>query len=1056
MPTIQTTNNLKNNNQALPAPRESSPFEWEDPRCFGINKQVARCLADDKQARVSLNGNWKFNWAAKPSDRPKYFYQNDFDASTWKTIKVPGLWQLQGYDTPYYLAASYPPALSTSRFKIPSIDHQDNPVGSYLHQFELNQAQIKQNIFLHFGAVKAAFYLWINGEFAGYSQGSMTPAEFKINDFVKEGDNKIAVEVFRYSDGTYLEDQDMWFLNGIYRDVYFYTEAKHYIEDFFSYCEFDNNYQHAQFKLDTTIINSSNEPGSFCLRATLNDERNTAASAALETSMNFDISSQGEQTIHLDELILSPKQWSAETPNLYQLRLELINNDGELISKKETRFGFRQVEIKNEKVLINGRPIIFKGVNRHDYDPDTAWTVPESRIHQDLTILKQHNINAIRTSHYPNDTRFYELCDEYGIYVMDEADVETHGVRAKNCPGSHPQWENAIVDRGERMVLRDRNHACIVMWSLGNESAAGKNFLTMRHAMLAIDPTRPIHYEGDDDKGQLSDVLSFMYPAQNILDNLGNHRNHVRPLYERIAGKFGAFNAANHYLDVYGGKPVLLCEYAHCMMNSLGNFDEFIDRFEKYDNFCGGFIWDYCDQAIRKYEIVDGIEQEQWRYGGDFGESKSDRSFCANGIVTADRKLQPAIFEVKKGYQNIKIKLLDMQSGNFEFKNHYAFTNLDQFTMNWSVLANGKIIQSEKSELPLSPLDTCTQQLKNFSADSFIQNHKNQELVLRISFQLKDATQWSEKNHELAWDEFPISHYQTQALNSDHKLDTKHFRDEVVFHTQHGKIIFNKQSGLIDQIDLGQGPILKQAIKPNFDRARTNPDAALYYMGQLPKALYPRPWYKAEDSMRLKKIDISEDENYCSITTRHSIKHSKDGLNSIIKIYGDGRIEFSVAITPTRNLIRFGMQLSLDNQYEHLNWYGRGPHENYCDRKLGAGLGLYNGLVNELIHNYMRPQENGNRCDVRFATLSNPKNKGLFIESLDQQHLSISLWPWSQDQLDKIEHIHELPQTDFVTLNLDHKQQGVGGDQPVMLNLKDKYKLKRGKKLSYQFRIKLI
>lgn len=1032
--------------QLQPEPRGKRPFEWEDPSCFNINKEKARVLADLKENRQSLHGDWLFHWSKNPAERPKDFFKTDFDSSQWATVKVPGLWQLQGYDIPYYLAASYPPAISTSRFKIPSINHQDNPVGSYLHHFHIRHEDLGKNIFLHFAAVKSAFYLWINGKFAGYSQGSMTPAEFNIREYVHAGKNKLAVEVYRYSDGTYLEDQDMWFLSGIYRDVYLYVEPEIYIHDFFARCDFDEAYQDANFKLDVELAGHSKDQLSISFTLLDEQERTVEFMEQLLT---------GEKSHYqFISQINSPKQWTAETPNLYTLYVQISHSE-EIIHQKKCAFGFRQVEIKNEKLLINGKAILLKGVNRHDYDPDTAWTVPEERYHQDLCILKQHNINAIRASHYPNTPRFYELCDLYGMYVMDEADVETHGVRSKNCPGNHPQWEQALIDRGERMVLRDRNHACIIMWSLGNESAAGKNFMSMRKAMLALDDTRPIHYEGDDDKGELSDVLSFMYPALNILDNLGNHRDHVRPFYERIAGKLGFFNAANHYVDVYKGKPVVLCEYAHCMMNSLGNFDEFITRFEKYDNFCGGFIWDYCDQAIRQYETVNGEKQERWLYGGDFGESKSDKSFCANGIVTADRKLQPAIHEVKKGYQFIKTKLLDFESGRIEIKNNYMFTDLTGIKLFWEIRGNGLVLSNGNLLLDgFHPSSSKSLNL-NYAEDSIskLKNYTDQEIVLHIRYLSKDPCLWHSGNHELAWDEFVISTYSAKEIRSKEHIQIAHEDKHITIKTSHGLVEFNKTLGFIDKIDFGKGNLLKSAMHPNFDRARTNNDAALAYVRDIAKVLYPRPWKHAYKRMKLKSLKLVEHENCLEIHTKHSLRFSQNGFHSITTIHAKGDIAFQFSMTPRINLIRFGMQLTLDNSLQNFSWYGRGPEENYCDRKMGSALGYYTRKVNEVIHHYMRPQENGNRCDIRFGSLLDEQNQGLYFESLDEQGLSMSVWPWSQDDLDTAEHIHELPERDFVTLNIDNKQQGVGGDIPTLLNLKEAYKIKRNQKLQFSFRL---
>lgn len=1042
---------LKHTNTASQAPRNSSPFEWEDPYCFAINKQAPRTLADDKAARISLNGEWKFHWARKPADRPRHFYKADFDARHWGNITVPGLWQLQGFDVPYYLAASYPPAISTSRFRIPHINHKDNPVGSYLHEFEVPQSWLENGkVLLHFGAVKSAFYLWLNGNFVGYSQGSMTPAEFDVSTFLHAGNNTMAVEVYRYSDGTYLEDQDMWFLSGIYRDVYIYHEPDSCIHDFFARCEFINNYADANFLLDLTLENNK----AVQINGTAVWKLSNEQGIYLEGKQDYTLESNEHKNISFKQVASKPEKWNAESPRLYTLTIELYEN-GKRFTQKSCRFGFRQVEIKNEKLLINGQAVLLKGVNRHDFDPDTGWVLSDERYHQDLRILKQNNINAVRTAHYPNDARFYELCDEYGIYVMDEVDVETHGVRSKNCPGNHPQWREALCDRGERMVQRDKNHACIIMWSLGNESAAGSNFKAMRNSMLAIDTTRPIHYEGDDEKGELSDVLSFMYPPQQLLDNLGQHRNHVRPFYERIAGKLGLFNAANLYVDAYKGKPVILCEYAHCMMNSLGNFDEFIERFEKYDNFCGGFIWDYSDQAIRKYETINGEKQERWLYGGDFKESKSDFSFCANGLVTANRKLQPAMFEVKKGYQYIKSKLIDFKQGAVEVSNHYTFQTIEGHSLVWEIRANGINIATGNIKLPSISPGQSSPVFLDFNKETLdsLNHYPNQEIVLHLRYIDTHQSQWHEGNFECAWEEFLIKAYVPEFKINKDNISTKQNATHIYVSTAKGQIRFDKTLGFIDGIKYSHGELLTQAMRPNFDRARTNNDAALAFMNKAAKVLYPRPWKHAYKRMKLASLSIEQSENKIEISSQHKFYLSKDGFHGKTTIYGNGDIEFEFSMTPRLNLIRFGMQVHVKNKLDTFSWYGRGPMENYCDRKQGSALGFYSMKVNELVHHYLRPQENGNRCDIQFASLSNDENTGLYIECTDEQRLSMSTWPWSQDDLDKADHIHELPERDFVVLNIDHKQQGVGGDIPGMLNLKAPYQLKRGKKLCYSFRI---
>ena len=593
--------------------------DWNNPEIIGINKAKPRMEAqgydsinsylDGKDNRQFLNGVWKFNYCNNDKERPKDYYKKNLQDEKWDNINVPSVWETQGYSKPYYLAFDYPPVLDKRKKHIPNLFEDKIPVGIYRRTFDINKNWLNDYVYMHFGAVKSAFYLYINGEKVGYSQGSMTPAEFLINDYVVEGENQVTVEVYKYSDGTYLEDQDMWFLGGIYRDVYLYHESKERIWDIYFYNTFDDEYKNATLYAEILVENKGPVPAkciiSRKIEIYISTNKNELGYKLMEEKFSY-LQSKfinneeiGEkQLVKLRGQVLNPLKWNHETPNLYYITVVLKDENEKILQVKGSRFGFRVVEIKKCKFLINGEPIIFKGVNRHEFNPDTGWYVDKKLREKDINIMKQHNINAVRTAHYPNDPHLYELCDEYGLYVIDEADVETHGVRRKNIPGDNPIWTKAVVDRMNRMVFRDRNYPCIIMWSLGNEAGYGENFHIMKKEAMKLDATRPFHYEGDMDL-KVSDVLSLMYPSPEKETRFGELEDIKISLFQNILNQLAA-DQKGFTKDQYKDKPIMNCEFAHAMENSLGNFKEHMDVFEKYDNWCGGFIWDFVDQSIRK------------------------------------------------------------------------------------------------------------------------------------------------------------------------------------------------------------------------------------------------------------------------------------------------------------------------------------------------------------------------------------------------------------------------------------------------------------------------
>jgi beta-galactosidase len=1038
--------------------------DWQNPYMIGQNKEPAHVIAmpydscssaikrEPSPYKLSLNGIWKFKWVKGTENRPADFYKEGYSVDCWDDIEVPSLWQLKGYGKPYYLAFKYPPGISTKRKRIPCIDSSWNEVGCYRREFIVPQGWHNRQIFIHFGAVKSAFYIYINGERIGYSQGSMTPSEFNITGYIKDGINKLAVEVFRYSDGTYLEDQDMWFFSGIYREVYLYAEPDIYIRDFFARCSLDEKYEDAYLAVDTEIKSLRGGQEKISVGVSLTDYHWDGASEEVVCGEGL-VEGPGAMKLSLGTGVKNPRKWTAETPNLYWLVLTLKDSSGAVLEAKAVQFGFKTVEIRDEQILVNGRPILIKGVNRHDFDPDNGWAVPQQRYYEDLGIMKRHNINAVRTSHYPNDPFFYELCNEYGLYVMDEADMETHGVRRKNVPGSSPMWTKAVADRMERMVLRDRNHPCVFMWSLGNEAGYGSNFTEMRKAALALDTSRPIHYEGDYDLS-VSDVVSRMYPGFDVLESLGNHQELKVPLKGRIMNMLTDDNKPLKP-GQYKGKPVIVCEYAHSMENSLGNFQDYMDIFEKYRNMAGGFIWDFVDQSIRKTGD-DG--RERWLYGGDFGEEDTHRYFCANGIIAADRSLHPSAYEVKKVYQGIKVYPVDLREGIVEIRNRYAFTDLDEYGLFWEISCFGEMIeQGIVEDLHVAPGESTQIKL----GYKIPEDGSSKEYHLLVSFRLLHDTPWAGKGFETAWDQFALSPGREPAGGKCHvpagnlKVDSN---DRIIrIEGKDFSVAVGKESGGIESLDYGYGELILKPMVPNYWRALTDNDKG--FANFVPKfewLLVDRSWESSARKRKVCSIKVDAEGSRAVVTANQRAGNSRGYITTIYTIDSDGAITVEHSITPKKDMYRIGMQVALPSRFNVLAWFGRGPHETYSDRKTGAKIGIYKGSVKEMAHNYMRPQENGNRTDVRWASLTDAEGRGIMVEDASGNLLNVSAWPYSMEDLEKAGHIHELPERDFTTFNIDYMQCGVGGDLPGVAVVHDEYKIQKDKTYKYSFKIRRL
>ena len=1039
-------------------------FRWENPELFKINKEDGHAImmpfdsekdalsAKESNYKQSLNGKWKFYWQRGLKNQTENFQLTSFDDSHWDEINVPSVWQTQGYSVPYYYASTFPKAFSRSKGKIPSIDHDMQEIGFYRKSFILNENFNGREIFLHFGAAKSALEVYVNGEFVGYSQGSMTPHEFNVTKVLKPGENVITAKLYRYSDGSYLEDQDMWWLCGIYREVYLFAEPKLCLRDFYFKTDFDDSYTDSNVTLNMYINNYNNIRGKMTASAKLIDSNNgEILLGTKETEL-----SGGNEAVTFKETVKAPEKWSAETPNLYTLVMT-IELDGKIICVKTYKVGFKKVEIKGEKIYYNGMPLMIKGVNRHDFDCDNGWAVPREIYTQDLDIMKQNNINSIRTSHYPDDPYFYDMCNKYGFYVMDECEVETHGVRRKGVPGSNPVWTGAVVDRMQRMVLRDRNNPCVFMWSLGNEAGDGSNFMEMKKAALALDNSRQFHYEGDFDLTK-SDVISRMYPTKDIMEKLGNKQPITISLYDNIANQLAA-DSKPIKAEMYEGKPVVLCEYAHSMENSLGNFQEYIDDFEKYDNMCGGFIWDFVDQALH---VKDENGNDNYLYGTDFQGQEphklidipnttamtgSNVYFCANGIIGADRKPHPQIVEVKHGYQNIGITAVDASNGEFKLKNKFLFTNLSDFNCKWVIKAEGEeVLSGELGKIECAPLEECNIKI-DFDSSKL---PKDKEVILTVSFETTKESLGIEKDYEIAFEQFIINAMpQPKDDNADGNLDFDINGKRVTVKGDNLEVIVD--DGKIVSYKIEGKELLKAPLMPNYFRALTDNDIDfLNFTPQWAKFHPFYAWQRATHHTRADKTEVIKNKNAVEIHIAFSTAGLKKSV-ATYRVYPDGRLYVFHSAVPTKGMLRFGYQMTMDKSMEYITWYGRGPKPTYIDRKLGSKIDLYKSSVTDFEYRYMRPQESSNRCDVRYFTLTDKNGFGIKVDAYYDNPINFSAYHYTTDGLEKATHINDIPYENITTVNIDHRQLGVGGDLPGQAFVREPYTMPKGQKQEYSF-----
>lgn len=992
--------------------------EWENPEIVEINREKPHATFfryQDKEhalqetsfkeleSYLMLNGTWKFNYVKKPGDRPKYFYREDYDVSGWADIPVPSNWELEGFGIPIYTNVTYPfPA------NPPFIPHDDNPVGSYKRSFQVSENWLNEkDIFLYFGGIRSAAYIWINGQFVGYNEGSKTPAEYNVTQYVRPGENTIAIEVYRWSDASYLEDQDFWRLSGIEKDIYLYATPKVTLSDFSVIPRLDEAYQNGSLDLTLTYRNTAkksikNQP--------IEIEVLDGDHEVFIKEEQISIPGNSANQVSFSEILRGIKPWTAETPKLYSLLITLKDQKGNPIEYISQKIGFRTIEIKNNQLMVNGKSIYLKGVNLHDHDPSTGHVVGEELTRLDLELMKKHNINAIRCSHYPKNDYFYKLCDEYGFYVIDEANIEIHGMGATNQGLEHspermavhpaylPEWKKMHLDRTIRMYEWHKNYSSIIIWSLGNEAGNGDNFFTTYDWLKQHDASRPVQYEG-----------ATKYSNTDI----------QAPMYSRIP-------TLVEYAENDPKRPFIMCEYAHAMGNSVGNLQDYWDVIEKYEVLQGGFIWDWVDQGLEA-RTPDG--RTYYAYGGDLGGSRlqNDGNFCLNGLVSSNRTPNPSLYEVKKVYQYIKFRNYNLETGELTVYNGYDFIDLSGFTFEWELFRNGK--SARKGDFNVDHLGPGEEaQVKLL----FPMTRDLAEYYIRVRAKTADKKGLLPKGHVVSEEEFQLLKSSLASLNTaaKGKLKVENKSGVTTVLGTDFKVSFDNISGRLISLDYGKGNILKAPIVPNFWRAPTDNDFGY----AMPRRF--EVWKQATMEPVLSDFKTGGTAQRPEINTKYQLPAVKASVSVNYTFNAEGQILVTTQLTGVSDTLpeipRIGNNFILDNSYQNVYWHGKGPHENYRDRNTSAFVGSYEMKVSDLYYPYERPQENGYRTDIREVSFTDADGKGLKILAVGNL-LGFSAHHQLNGDFDegkeKIQqHAYHIPVRNLVNVNIDHLQMGVGGD----------------------------
>jgi beta-galactosidase len=1021
--------------------------EWQDPQVISINTEKPRAdfipYPTEKSALAmngkspfvqSLNGSWKFKWASHPSKAQLNFYDPKVSDANWENIPVPSNWQVVGaregrrYDRPIFTNIKHP-------FKAtpPRITADTNAVGMYRTTFTVSEEVKDKQVFLHFGGVQSACYVWLNGVAIGYHEDGMTPFEFDITEDVKPGVNNLAVEVINWSDGSYLEDQDYWRLSGIFRDVNLLLLPKAMLTDYSVRTVLDANHENATLKLSAFVKNYGQQPiHAHQVLFTLYDASKSVVATPV-SQMVGTLEMGREGTVRAEMPVANPAKWSAETPHLYTLTIQLMNSDGKVLEAASQRVGFRDVKIKGGQLLVNGKAVMIKGVNRHEFDPETGRVISRESMIRDITLMKQHNINAVRTSHYPNTSEWYDLCDQYGLYVMDEANIESHELWSKNIIlADNPQWRSAFLARGNAMVERDKNHPSVIIWSLGNESGMGQNFADMGEFIKLADPTRPIHYEGRKDYKPTSlssfDIVSVMYPStQDMIDLVKKDKT----------------------------RPLIVCEYAHGMGNSIGNLKEYWNVIEKHPTMQGGFIWDWVDQGL-KLKKPDGTAY--WDYFNYI-----DGANAGDGLVNPDRTPQPELNEVKKVYQYVKFELPDtLKVGEkaVTIHNTYDFQSLNGYELVWSVQENGKTIGKGGTIGNLN-IQARQKHPVNIPYELPATSKPGAEYFLNLSVRLKEATTWAPKGHEVAWHQVPVikpaAPLPNLSLYSERPLRVAQISSgRVAINGQDFSVTFDKNQGRMISFKNKKEEMLENGPYANFWRVPTDNDE-----GGGNKS-FASQWRAASlDTLETVSSDLKTQRITAQIyrvTLTQTLKQPKGEMDvtSVYMVYASGDIHVRNTFTPRGEwppLAKVGMQLTMPNAFTKTQWYGNGPFETYSDRK-SAKVGIYGGSVADQHFAYIAPQENGNKTDVRWATITNQEGTGLLVMSDSVFNFNVHDYT-DKDLLAAKRRAASLSRGQVTTVNIDLAQMGLGGDDSWSPRVHEAYLLP-AKTYSYAFRLRPI